>query len=135
MRIELGGELIADSARAIGVLETSHPPVVYLPEEDVREGVLVPSRARRSFCEFKGYAHYFDVVSGARAERAAAWGYADPAPGYEALVGHVAFYPGRMDRCRMDDEVVQAQAGDFYGGWITADITGPFKGGPGTLGW
>jgi len=133
--VELGGSTVADTSRALQVLETSHPPVVYVPETDVAAGVLSPSSTRRTFCEFKGFAHYFDVAGGPRTEHAAAWGYADPAPGYETLRGHVAFYPGRMDRCLMDDEVVQAQAGDFYGGWITADVTGPFKGAPGTLGW
>jgi hypothetical protein len=78
---------------------------------------------------------YFDVVAGGRTERAAAWTFEAPVPGYEAIAGHVAFYPSRMDACLLDDERVQPQAGDFYGGWLTADITGPFKGGPGTWGW
>ncbi len=131
VRIELGGRTIVDSTRALEVLETSHPPVVYVPERDVAAGVLTRSRARTTWCEFKGTAHYYDVLTAP----AAAWGYAAPSAGFEALRDHVAFYPARMDACYLDDERVQAQAGDFYGGWITADVAGPFKGGPGTSGW
>ena len=131
VRIELGGRLIAESARALEVLETSHPPTVYVPVADFSEGVLARSSARSTFCEFKGHATYFDVLG----ERAAAWGYESPSPGYEALVGHVAVYPGRMDACFLGDERVQPQEGDFYGGWVTADIKGPIKGAPGTRGW
>jgi uncharacterized protein (DUF427 family) len=130
VRVELDGETIAESTRARRVLETSHPPVIYVPLEDVRADVLVPS-PRSSFCEFKGRAAYFDV----RGRPAAAWTYPQPSPRYAELRDYVAFYPGRMDACFLDDERVQAQPGDFYGGWITADITGPFKGGPGTMGW
>jgi uncharacterized protein (DUF427 family) len=131
VRIELGGRLVVDSTRALEVLETSHPPVIYVPLADVAPGVLEPSRRRTTWCEFKGTAHYYDAGD----REAAAWGYATPAAGYEALTGHVAFYPGRMDACFLDEERVRAQEGDFYGGWITADIAGPLKGGPGTRGW
>ena len=134
VRVVLGGVAIADSARALRVLETSHPPTLYLPPEDVLPGALAPV-ARTSACEFKGRASYFDVRGGDRLERAAAWTFRRPTPGFEALAGHVAFYPSRMDACFLDDERVQAQDGDFYGGWVTADLTGPFKGAPGTLGW
>ena len=130
-RVELGERVIAASDRALQVLETSHPPVVYIPLADVAEGVLTPSGHRTTWCEFKGHAHYYDAGD----RRAVAWGYADPSPGYEVLRGHVAFYPGRVDACFLGEERVQPQAGDFYGGWITADVTGPFKGGPGTVGW
>ena len=133
-RVELGGVVVADSARALRVLETSHPPVLYLPADDVLDGVLREARGR-TFCEFKGVATALDVVAGGRSVPAGAWTYRDPAPGYAALRDHVAFYPGRMDACWLDDERVQAQAGDFYGGWVTADLRGPFKGGPGTAGW
>ena len=144
VRVVFAGLTIADSSRALRVLETSHPPVYYVPLEDVAAGVLVPAR-KRTWCEFKGEAAYFDVVaggdavngdsSGVRVAAGAAWHYPHPANGYEALAGHVAFYPGRMDACFVDDEQVQPQKGDFYGGWITAEIEGPFKGGPGTRGW
>jgi uncharacterized protein (DUF427 family) len=131
VRVELGGVLLADSTRALRVLETSHPPTIYIPPGDVRGELLTASRARSTWCEFKGAARYLD----ANGVRAVAWTYADPAPGYEALRHHVAFYPGRVDAAWMDDEQVAAQPGDFYGGWITADLVGPFKGPAGTLGW
>ena len=134
VRIEFGGRTIADSARALRVLETSHPPTIYVPPEDVAADVLRPV-SRRSMCEWKGQASYFDLVAGERVERAAAWTYRDPVPAFAALRDHVAVYPGRMDACWLDDERVQAQEGDFYGGWITADLKGPFKGAAGTWGW
>jgi uncharacterized protein (DUF427 family) len=135
VRIELGGTTVADSTRAVRVLETSHPPTIYIPRADVAAGALRPA-AGSSMCEFKGRAAYFDVLGadGTVAELAA-WGYPSPRPAYAALAGHVAFYPGRMDAAWLDDERVTAQEGDFYGGWITADLTGPFKGPAGTLGW
>ena len=134
VRVEIGGELLADSTRALRVLETSHPPTIYLPPEDVRADLLVPV-GRSSFCEWKGDATYFDVVAGDRVERAAAWTYRSPVARYAALRDFVSLYPGRMDACHLDDELVDAQPGDFYGGWITRDLEGPFKGGPGTRGW
>ena len=134
VRVVFAGRTIADSSRALRVLETSHPPVYYVPLEDVAAGVLVPAR-KRTWCEFKGEAANYDVVAGERVAAGAAWHYPHPASGYEALAGHVAFYPGRMDACFVDDDQVRPQDGDFYGGWITAEIEGPFKGGRGTRGW
>ena len=122
---------MADSQRAWRVLETSHPPGIYVPAADVRMELLDLVPGRRTVCEFKGEARYYDVCG----RPAAAWAYDDPRPGYEAIAGHLSFYPGRVDECRLDDEVVVAQEGGFYGGWITRDIRGPFKGGPGTFGW
>ena len=123
------------SGRAWRVLETSHPPVYYVPRDDVAAGLLVASAARRTVCEFKGVASYWDLVVGGVVVPAAAWSYEEPADGYAELAGAVAFYPGRVDECRVGDERVRPQEGDFYGGWITADVAGPFKGGPGTRGW
>jgi uncharacterized protein (DUF427 family) len=137
IRIVFDGAVIAESTRALRVLETSHPPVYYLPAEDILPGVLERSSARRgSFCEWKGVASYYDVIApGGRRADGAAWGYADPSPGFRELLGAVAFYPSAMDECTVDGELVTAQPGDFYGGWITSEITGPFKGAPGTQGW
>lgn len=132
--VEFAGVVIADTNRAQRVLETSHPPTYYVPMDDVVPGVLAESGGA-SFCEFKGLAHYWDVVVGDVVAESAAWGYRTPSPGYEALIDHVAFYPGSMDHCTVNGEVVKAQEGDFYGGWITSDVLGPFKGGPGTVGW
>ena len=132
--IVLGGVEIIRTSAALRVLETSHPPVYYVPADAVLDGVLEHSQ-RQSYCEFKGMASYVTVTAGGRREVDAGWTYPEPTHGYAALAGHVAFYPSRMDECSVDGEVVVAQDGDFYGGWRTARIVGPFKGGPGTLGW
>ena len=132
--VVFAGEVIADTSRALRVLETSHPPNYYIPIADVRAGGLDRTDAA-SFCEWKGRAHYFTVRGGDRVELDAAWGYDRPSPSYAALRDHVAFYPGRMDACYVDCELVVPQPGGFYGGWITPDVVGPFKGGPGTHGW
>ncbi len=134
VRVWFAGELLADSTRCVRVLETSHPPVYYLPRDDVRTDLLVPNPLR-TFCEFKGAASYADVVVGDEVAEAACWWYPEPTAGYEALRDHVTFYPQRVERCQVDDEVVDPVAGDFYGSWITSRVVGPFKGGPGTAGW
>jgi uncharacterized protein (DUF427 family) len=134
LRVVLGGEVIAETTRGFRALETTHPPNYYFPPDDVRGGALELT-AGTSFCEFKGRAHYFMVRGGDREEVDAAWGYDTPSPAFAPITGHVAFYASRMDACFVDDELVTPQPGDFYGGWITADLEGPFKGGPGTRGW
>ena len=134
VRVELGGLVVADSMMALRVLETSHPPTIYIPPGDVAAGCLRPAGGS-SLCEWKGIASYFDVVAGGRRAARAAWTYHGPASPYAALRDHIAFYPSRMDACLLDDELVRSQPGDFYGGWITSDLRGPFKGEPGTLGW
>ena len=132
--VVFGGRVIADTRRALRVLETSHPPVYYFPPADVLRDLLVSTKLH-TWCEFKGMASYFDVKVGDRVARDAAWQYPWPTAGYEELAGYVAYYPSRMDACYLDDERVQPQEGDFYGGWITSEIEGPLKGGPGTRGW
>ena len=134
-RIELGGEVLADSTNALRVLETSHPPTIYIPMSDIRRDLVADSDARSTWCEFKGAARYLDAAVGTRRVTSVGWRYPDPAPGYEELLDHVAFYPGRVDAAWLDDERVQAQEGDFYGGWITSELIGPFKGPAGTLAW
>jgi uncharacterized protein (DUF427 family) len=129
--VVLDGEVLADTRRSLRVLETSHPPVYYIPAADVRTGRLTPSARRSTWCEFKGAARYYDAGS----HVAVAWSYPSPSAGYEAIAGHYAFYPGRVEAATVDGERVEAQPGDFYGGWITSAVTGPFKGGPGTAGW
>ncbi len=135
-RIEIvfNGQTIVDTRRALRVLETSHPPVYYIPPDDIAPGVLVPA-AGSSFCEWKGGATYFSVVVGDRTAEAAAWTYPDPTSPFQEIADYVAFFPALIDVCRVDGEVVTPQPGGFYGGWITADIVGPFKGGPGSWGW
>lgn len=134
IEVVLGGVRIADSLGALRVLETSHPPVYYLPPGDVLSGTLTPT-GRRSFCEFKGWAAYSSVAAGGRIEPDAAWAYPDPSPGYEAMAGYVAFYAGRMDACLVDGELAVPQPGGFYGGWVTSKVAGPFKGVPGSASW
>lgn len=135
VRVVLGGEVIVDTRGAHRVLETSHPPVYYVPIEDVAPGALMPSGGRQSDCEWKGLASYFDVVAGGQCAERAAWTYREPRRGFEPIRDAVAFYPGLMEACYVDDERVEPQPGGFYGGWITSDVVGPFKGAPGTLGW
>ena len=134
VRVIVDGIVVADTRRALRVLETSHPPGWYIPSEDVRMDLLRPTE-RRTVCEFKGGASYYTISAGRRDRVDAAWTYLRPLPGFEAIAGAIAFYPGRVDEAWVDDERVVPQAGDFYGGWITSDVTGPFKGGPGTRGW
>ncbi|MFB9731002.1 DUF427 domain-containing protein [Ornithinimicrobium kibberense] len=132
--VELGGTTVARTTRSLRVLETSHPPTYYLPRAAFVPGVLRPTDGS-SFCEWKGAASYLDLVAGGRTAARAAWTYPDPSPGFEALRDHVALYPGLVDRCLVDGEVVEPQPGGFYGGWITSAVVGPFKGEPGTWGW
>jgi uncharacterized protein (DUF427 family) len=134
VRVELGGEVLADSTHALRVLETSHPPTISIPPTDVRRDLLTESGAHSTWCEFKGAARNLDaVVHGRRFP--VGWRYPDPSPGYGTLRDYIAFYPGRVDAAWLDDERVQAQESDFYGGWITSDLIGPFKGPPRTLAW
>ena len=134
IRVVHRGVVVATSTRAQRVLETSHPPVFYLPPQDVRTDLLVAGSGM-SVCEWKGLARYWNLMVGDDSVNNAAWSYPDPKPAYATLAGWIAFYPGRVDTCTVDGETVVPQAGDFYGGWITSEITGPFKGGAGTAGW
>ena len=133
VRVALNGVVIAESRRAKRVCETSTPPAWYIPPEDVHMECLTPI-GRRTVCEFKGTASYCDVRAGGKFVGSAAWTYKDPTPGYEAIRDFVAFYPHQLD-CYVDGERVRAQEGRFYGGWITQELVGPFKGGPGTENW
>ncbi|MER5572852.1 DUF427 domain-containing protein [Streptomyces massasporeus] len=135
VRVECAGQVVAETRRAVRVLETSHPPVFYISPQDVRTELLFPAVAGRTWCEWKGSARYWDVIVGDDVRARAAWSYPRPEPGYAHLADFFAFYPSRMDRCTVDGEEVTAQEGDFYGGWITAEVRGPFKGAPGTQLW
>lgn len=128
------GVTIVSTNSAVRVLETSHPPTYYLPMADFIGGVLIPVTGN-TVCEFKGTASYFDLVIGDERIDRAAWTYENPSAGYAALAGKVALYASRVDLCQVGDATVIPQEGDFYGGWITSNIEGPFKGAPGTLGW
>lgn len=132
--IEHGGVVVADTRAAVRTLETSHPPSYYIPPSDIAAGCLRRA-AGSSFCEWKGHAIYWDVVIVDRALPRVGWSYPDPTPPFAILRDHVAFYAAPFDRCTVDGEIVTPQAGGFYGGWITSNLAGPFKGGPGSLGW
>jgi uncharacterized protein (DUF427 family) len=132
--VRFAGEVIADTTRARRVLETSHPPVYYLPPDDVRLDLLVPAPGR-SFCEFKGEASSVTIVTKSRRSERAGWLYENPTSAFCSIAGYLAFYASRVDEAKVGDEVVLSQPGDFYGGWITSWVTGPFKGAPGTMGW
>lgn len=134
IRVIFNGVQIDETSRSLRVLETSHPPVYYIPPQDVQRQYLKRSE-RKTYCEFKGTATYYSVEVDRKLSEEAAWSYHCPAARYEPLKDHIAFYPSRVDACYVDDEQVQPQPGDFYGGWITSDIEGPFKGGMGTAGW
>lgn len=131
--IHQGIELVSTN-QSVRVLETSHPPTYYIPITDFAKGVLVPVDGQ-TYCEFKGAASYFDLVVGNERIPRAAWTFENPNKGYESIANKVALYASKVDECKVGEEMVQPQEGDFYGGWITSNIVGPFKGAPGTLGW
>jgi uncharacterized protein (DUF427 family) len=134
IEVFFNGIKIVSSDSAYRVLETSHPPVYYIPRADIRMEYLGPAEGT-SLCEWKGRAAYFTVRAGDQSAERSAWSYPDPTPEFEIIKDHIAFYAGPMDRCTVDGERVIPQPGEFYGGWITKDIVGPFKGEPGTMGW
>ncbi len=134
IKVVFGGVTLAYTTRAKRVLETSHPPVYYIPQEDIRMEHLSLSGGT-SLCEWKGQARYWNIVTEEKEEQRAAWSYPDTTPSFEGLKDYVAFYPSLMDACWVDGEKVEVQEGDFYGGWITSDLAGPFKGSPGTWSW
>lgn len=130
-----GDRTLADTTGALRVLETSHPPGYYVPREDVDTSLLERNPERSSICEFKGVATYWDLVVDGERTEAVGWSYEAPREGFEELTGHLTFYPERVGRCLVDDEEVRPQEGQFYGGWVTDRVVGPFKGAPGTLHW
>jgi uncharacterized protein (DUF427 family) len=133
VRVVLGDALVVETRSALRILETHHAPSYYLPMRDV-QAVLTPAPGT-SFCEWKGAAQYWTVHVGGLQAVAAAWSYATPSPRFAALGDHVAFYAGKMGACYVGDERVMPQPGDFYGGWVTSNLEGRIKGGPGTRHW
>ena len=131
--IRWGSVEVAHTHRAVLVLETSHPPSFYLPWADVDRALLTQGSGH-SFCEWKGPASYWSLVDGARSLKNVAWSYPKPLAGAEAIADGVAFYPNDLD-CTVDGHRVRPQPGGFYGGWITPELVGPFKGEQGTGGW
>lgn len=135
LKIVHRGLVIADTAAGLRTLETSHPPTYYFPPDSLAPGVLHPSAQRGSFCEWKGRALYWDVIVGDERLAGVGWSYPDPTPAFAALKDHVAFYAAPFDAVFVGDEQARPQPGGFYGGWITAKLAGPFKGGPGSQFW
>lgn len=126
--------IIAESNQSNRVLETSHPPVYYISREDIQMEFLADATGV-TYCEWKGRAKYFHVEVDKQTAEKAAWCYPEPTGKFEKIRNDIAFYAEAMDACYVGDEQVQPQHGNFYGGWITSKIVGPFKGGPGTMGW
>ena len=131
--VQLGDVVLADTRRAWRVMETSHAPSWYLPPDDIAMQHLRQAPGR-SMCEWKGQADYLDVAVDEIVVPRVAWRYRNPVPAFAPIAGHIAFYPGAVE-CTVDGRAAVPQPGGFYGGWITPDVVGPFKGGEGTLGW
>ena len=129
-----GNHVVAETRRAVRVLETASPPTVYIPRDDIDDAMIRPE-AGSSLCEWKGPATYWTVVlpDGTRHEQVG-WSYERPFPEFESIQGHLSFYPARLE-CTIDGERVEPQPGGFYGGWITPEVIGPFKGAAGSTGW
>lgn len=134
IQIIFNGVVIADTHSSVRVLETSHPPVYYIPPEDIRMEYLSPAPGR-SFCEWKGEARYYTLEVNGKHTENAGWYYPNPTRDFVDIKDYVAFYPTLMDACLVNGERARPQPGNFYGGWITDDIIGPFKGEPGSMGW
>ena len=134
LKVIVHSVVLADTIKGYRTLETSHPPSYYFPPGDVAMDQLV-ANGYRTFCEWKGEARYFDLHSDGQIIRNVAWSYPQPSAAFEHIRDHLSFYASRVEACYVNDERVQAQEGDFYGGWITANLVGPFKGAPGTTGW
>jgi len=134
IRVICNGVVLAETRRAKRVLETSHPPCYYIPIEDIKMEYLVAT-SRRTRCEWKGVSQYYDVAIADKYIQNAAWRYSIPTANFVEIQDSLSFYGILMDACYVNDELITPQSGDFYGGWITSDIVGPFKGKVGTWGW
>lgn len=134
LRAMLGGRVVAETVHGMRVLETHHAPTYYFPPDDILPSALTHAPGR-SFCEWKGQAQYFDVTSAGVVSHKAAWGYPRPTARFSTIKDFVAFYPERMEACFVGQELVTAQPGTFYGGWVTSNLRGIVKGAPGTERW
>lgn len=132
--VRSAGTVVATTRRALRVLETASPPTYYLPCDDVAVHLLQRRPGAKSYCEWKGEASYWSFGTAEAAVENAAWSYERPSPAFAALAGYFSFYPGKLE-CYVNEERVRAQAGGFYGGWVTDEIVGPFKGQQGTTAW
>jgi uncharacterized protein (DUF427 family) len=133
LRVVVDGEMVAETVRGIRVLETAGAPVYYFPPEDVLLARL-RSSPHTTFCEWKGAATYVSYEHGGHRIENVGWRYPEPKPGYEKIADHIAFYAGRVDEAWVGEERATPQPGNFYGGWVTSRLVGPFKGAPGSAG-
>ena len=133
IEVRLGDLVIADSRRNCRILETASPPTFYIPPHDVRLPLLELCPGI-SVCEWKGAAQYWTLRDPPGSPRAIGWSYPNPKHPFEAIAGYFSFYPSLVE-CFVDGERVRPQPGEFYGGWVTSEIVGPFKGGAGTQRW
>ncbi len=131
--VRLGNLVVAQTSAAIRVLETASPPTFYLPLGDVNVNLLRRGNGS-SFCEWKGAATYWSLEHGGEVIENVGWSYASPTTAFAKIQGHLSFYPALLE-CYVDGERVRPQIGGFYGGWVTNEIVGPYKGQPGTAGW
>jgi uncharacterized protein (DUF427 family) len=134
LKVICNGIVLAETTRGKRVLETSHPPTYYFPPEDIKLEYLMET-PKKNLCEWKGAYQYYDIKIGDKLLTYAAWRYFQPTPNFAPMQEYYGFIAALMDACYVNNELVKPQSGDFYGGWITADIVGPFKGEPGTWGW
>jgi uncharacterized protein (DUF427 family) len=135
VRVELGGVALAHSERAVAVLETASAPTVYVPPEDVRIDWMREQEGASSWCEWKGRATHWAAVLDGIERPAIAWSYPDPFAEFASIAGWLSFYPARVDGCFVGEVRAAPQPGGLYGGWVTPDLAGPIKGGPGSSGW
>ncbi len=133
VEVSFQGVLMARTNNALRVLETSHPPTFYIPPSDIDTQFLSQTGAT-SFCEWKGVASYWDVTAAGTTVKAGSWTYLKPTAPFDNLRGYFSFYPSSFE-CSVDGSVVEPQPGAFYGGWVTKDVVGPFKGDPGSEWW
>jgi len=134
LKVVFNNEIIAETTRGYRILETSHPPTYYFPPTDVVMSWL-KAENKSTFCEFKGKASYWSVNVNGQFSEYVAWSYPNPSSKFKDIKDYLCFYASKVDSCFVGDEQVKSQEGDFYGGWITSNLVGPFKGGKGTWGW
>jgi uncharacterized protein (DUF427 family) len=131
--VKFSQSIIADSTETYRVLETASPPTFYIPPKDVQIEMLLPFPGA-SICEWKGTARYWGLDISSPVGDAVGWSYPTAQFPYEPISGYFSFYPGRVE-CLVDNQRVRPQAGFFYGGWVTEEIVGPWKGESGTENW
>jgi uncharacterized protein (DUF427 family) len=132
VKVYTGDLLVASSSSTLRVLETAHPPSFYIPPQDVNWNIL-SAASGRSVCEWKGAAKYW-ILSSDPEVGVVGWSYPEPTASFERIRGYISFYPANL-ACYVAGERVRPQPGSFYGGWITGELVGPFKGEPGSGNW